>query len=207
MKNILTALVLFASFSASAQTYVGIKAGPSFGRAKNKLGTKDDFGLGFSTGAFIEHGYGKGLLVGAELLFENRITKVPFVHTDNLGNPISAPGKIESIYSAISLPIYVGFKSKLKTVYICATAGIIPAYMPNTALKYSGFDTARLNGTYKSSKSYFDISPMVNLGAGVSFKRLQIGLSGRYQQSIIGITNAGVKTNSITGFISVGLKL
>lgn len=116
MKNILTALVLFASFSASAQTYVGIKAGPSFGRAKNKLGTKDDFGLGFSTGAFIEHGYGKVLLVGAELLFENRITKVPFVHTDNLGNPISAPGKIESIYSAISLPVYVGFKSKLDLI-------------------------------------------------------------------------------------------
>jgi hypothetical protein len=206
MKSIITAIAVLLTLGVSAQTYVGAKVGPSFTRLKYKTGAKDFYTLSNSFGAFIEHGYSKGMVIGAELLFENRRSKVDNNPTDNLGNPLPSASMHHGFYTA-SMPLYVGFKSTLKTVYISATLGVIPALSLTEYFVLKGYPNDELNKRSSFSSSHFDLSPIVNLGAGVSVKRLQIGLQSRYQQSVIGITTAGAKTNAISAFLSVGYKL
>lgn len=205
-KVFLLCAMSLVSVAINAQTYVGVKGTPSLSRMKFKGGVTGAFTIGNSFGAFVEHQYKSGLVAGAEMLFENRTSKSRTTYTDNLGNPIPSASIKQGFY-AVSLPIYAGFKSTFKTVYIGATAGLIPAITLTQYFLADGFPNAETNKRTSFSSTNFDLSPMVNICGGVSVKRLQIGLQGRYQQSVIGITTAGAKTNAISAFLSVGYKL
>lgn len=204
-KIYLAALALLIGLNASAQTFIGLKAGPAFTLFNAKFGSYNRT-MGATFGGFVEHIDSHGIVVGAEMQFENRRSKSDVIYTDNLGNPISGASSFLT-YSAVSVPLYMGFKSTLKPAYIQCAVGLIPAFNFREATTLKGHSDPQFNGTFSRSISDFDISPMVSAGAGISVNRFQIGLTGRYQQSLIGIGPGKNKSNGISAFLSVGYKL
>jgi hypothetical protein len=195
--------VIFFSLStlASAQWYVGIKAGPTLSNYKTKTPWKEVSNLGYHFGvtAFKQINEHVGVNVEPAYIQKGYYHKVCNTISD----------KLKANYVEIPIMVDYGFVIPgLKNFKGHANLGIYTAYWLSGKYQTKGFDSADESFDFKKSKtSRFDFGP--NAGARVEYllkKGGSISLDCRYELGVLDLQKkTGDNTSNTNRALIVGV--
>jgi len=180
MKKILLFIVFFgASFVASAQWYIGVKAGPTLSNYKSKTPWKEASNIGYTFGATFFRQVNANIGVSFELQY----TQKGYYH--KICNTIY--DKLKANY--IEIPIMLDYTfiiPGLKNFKAHGTLGFYTAYWLSAKYDMKGFSSSSDSFDFsKSNASHFDIGP--NAGGRIEYilKNGSISLDIRYELGVI----------------------
>jgi hypothetical protein len=196
-------LIIFLSIStfASAQWYVGIKAGPTVSNYKTKTPWKEVSNLGYHFGVTAFKQIDEHVGVNVELQYIQK----GYYH--KICNSIS--DKLQANYLEIPLMFDYGFSiPKLKNFKGHANLGVYTAYWLSGKYQTKGFDSADETFDFKKSNaSRFDFGP--NVGARIEYllkKGGSISLDCRYEIGLLDLEKkADDNTNNANRALIVGV--
>jgi len=194
MKQILVPLLLLISYPIFAQNpLIGIKGGVSWTNIFSKeLGT-DSYRTGCTFGITYEQQVSKGILIGTELLYQQRGYETYLMFTDDFGNPLNSDNtKFNSNY--IALPIKVGYTIGNKLSGFL-NIGIVPSILTESKIILP--DIFYVNSVdYKNQTKTFDLAGMTEIGGNYRIsKLLLISASFAFQYSF----TSNIKTEYAEG--------
>lgn len=177
-----TLLIIFLSIStfASAQWYVGVKAGPTFSNYKTKTPWKEVSNLGYNFGVTAFKKIDEHVGVNFELQYIQK----GFYH--KICNSIT--DKLQANYLELPVMIDYGFTIPgLKNVKGHANLGIYAAYWLSGKYQTKGFDSDDESFDFKKSNaSRFDFGP--NAGARIEYllkKGSSVSVDCRYELGLL----------------------
>lgn len=178
-KNLLFILFFAVSFTASAQWYIGFKAGPTLSNYKSKTPWKEASNIGYTIGgtAF------KQINANIGLSFELQYIQKGYYH--KICNTIY--DKLKANYLEIPIMLdYTFIIPTLKNFKAHANVGIYTAYWISGKYDMKGFSESSESFDFSQNKaSRFDVGP--NVGGRIEYilKNGSLSLDFRYELGVI----------------------
>jgi hypothetical protein len=184
MKNFLVPVLIFIATTSFAQNQlVGMKGGISWSNIHSKEISTDAFRTGFTLGLTYENRIKQHLLVGGELLYQQRGYREYLQWVDDLGDLVDDSGKDKFNCNYLSLPLKVGYVNGNKLSWF-ANVGFVPSILIEAKHVFPEiFVDTNIDVTQYVQK--FDLAGLAEVGGNLQIsEKLIISVSFSYQHSL-----------------------
>ncbi len=194
MKPIIIIILTLVCLACKGQSqYIGVKTGLNRTNVTSNLYSDKEIKQSMIAGLTYDFHCQKNILLGAELLYEQRGCVLPLIFTNANGNPTGQKYNIPLDFRYLSVPLKIGYSTGRK-LYVFGNIGFCPSFLLIASTKLPWFD---ISGNYIGDStqigtknfSRFDLGGLMELGCGYKLnKKISIYSSAKYQHSVLSYT-------------------